>query len=98
MTPRRTTIRKLLGALILAVAFGGVAAAPALADGWHGHQRFEHRGHGGHEWHGHAWRGHDGWRYYHPYRYGYAYPGYYGYYAPPPVYAPPSVTLVVPFR
>ena len=97
MTPRRMKMSKLLAALIFAVAFGafGVATtAPALADGWHGHGRVEHR-----DWRAHDWREHHDWRYYHPYRYygyGYAYPGYY---APPPVYAPsPSLTVVVPFR
>lgn len=98
MTPRRTKIHKLLAATILALSFGAVTAAPALADGARGHERYEHRG--GHEWRGHEWRGHER-RYYHPYHYGYgyAYPGYYGYYAPPAVYAPPpSLTVVVPFR
>jgi hypothetical protein len=99
MTPRRTKLHKLLAATALAVGLSvglGTMAAPAFADGWRGHERYEHRGH---EWRGHEWREHHDWRYYHPYRsygYGYAYPGYY---APPPaVYAPPSFTVVVPFR
>jgi len=96
MTPRRAKLHKILAVLVLAISFGALTAAPALADG-RGHGRVEHRGH---EWRGHDrdWRGHD-WRYHRPYHYRYAYPSYYGYYAPPAVYAPPpSFTVVVPFR
>jgi len=93
MTPRRTKSPKLLAVLILAVSLGAITAAPALADGWRGHARFDHRG--GHEWRGHEWREHHWYRY--GYAPGYAYPGYY--YAPAPAYVPPpSLTVVVPFR
>ena len=96
MTPRWSRLHKLMAAAIVVAAGLSISGiTPALADGWHGHGRVEHR-----EWRGHEWHGHRDWRYGHPYRYGYygyAYPGYY-YAPPPPVYAPPSLTVVVPFR
>ncbi len=104
MTPRRTTMHKLLTATVLAagLSIGLGATAPAFADGWRGHERFEPRGH---EWREHEWREHE-WREHHwygpSYGYGYApsyyaYPGYY--YAPAPAYVPPpSLSVVIPFR
>jgi hypothetical protein len=100
MTPRWTTLPKLLMAAAVTIGVATATAAPAFADddGWHrGHEWREH------EWHEHEWREHQEW---HPYRYyGYAprYPYYSGYYyAPPPaVYVPPpapSLTVVVPFH
>ena len=100
MTPRWSRLHKLMAAaIVVAAGLSVTAVTPALADGWRGHGRYEHR-----DWRAHEWREHHAWRYYHPYRYygygygyGYAYPGYY-YAPPPPVYAPPSFTVVVPFR
>jgi hypothetical protein len=95
MTKTRTTIRKLLLALTLAVGAGGVMAGPALAADW---------GHGQYGWeHGRVWHG----RGYVDLGFApapvYVAPAYgYGYAAPPPpvVYAPPVAALnfVIPLH
>ena len=106
---RWRNLRNVALALVLAVAAGGLATGPALADGWHGPERHEWRGDrgwGDHGWRHQAWRAHE-WRERHYYRpYVYSRPAYV--YAPPPViyappvyappvYAPPSVSFVFPF-
>jgi hypothetical protein len=104
-TTLRSAARKAVMALGVLVVMGGVAAAPAFANGrddqrYEFSRRNEHRSWRADE-RGDAWRGARFDRHY-----AYARPSYYGYaapryYAPPPVYYPApgfSLDFTVPLR
>ena len=87
----RSILRKSVLALALVAAIGGIAAAPASAEGFRhdDHGRYEHNDRRqAREWRAHDWREHrdlDGRRY----AYGYGAPGY---------YAPPAFSFGLNFR
>ena len=78
--PRRHWLARVVMAVVLAGAIGGVAVAPAHADERHGEDRGDHGDRGDH---------HDDRARHRPYR-----P--HGYVAPAPVYAPPPVVYAPP--